>query len=93
VSQSTPTIGHVVECKQCHATAQVLDGTDVHTVLVCNCCTQAHHHGQAAAACVGNNGVGHNGVPCGVGVPGCTVCRPIVVHAQAVAVLQLPIDN
>lgn len=114
-----------VQCKQCLATASVPDGIDPHTMTWCSCCTQDHHHGQAAENCPGNNALGHPGAPCshpnpractvvsqpvplpdgsepppdiagvrpagedcpgghcGAGVPGCTVCRPIIHFATA----------
>jgi hypothetical protein len=100
-----------VQCKQCLAMNDIPEGTDPHTLTWCRCCTQGHHHGEAAASCPGNDGVGHPGEPCpqpnpaactvmappdgeldadwtcpgghcGVGVAGCTVCRPLVFFAE-----------
>jgi hypothetical protein len=59
-----------VQCATCLAMTDLPPGTDPHTRTWCRCCTitgddgQPHHHGQAAASCPGNNGVGHPGEPC-----------------------------
>ncbi len=59
-----------------------------------SCCLLDHHHGQAANACPGGHGecaVGDScevmtpagepcpGGHCGLGQPGCTVCRPMII--------------
>lgn len=43
----------LVTCKQCLQSVTHPPGTeaDVHASLECGCCTQDHHHGEAAAAC------------------------------------------
>lgn len=70
---------YLVECKKCSRQALVNDGRnaageqvaepdDPHTTLVCDCCTENHHHGQAADP------------DTGTGVP----CRPIIHFGNAV---------
>jgi hypothetical protein len=88
-----PVLMHIVECKQCGATAMVRSDKTVHEVLICPCCPEQHDHAAVANACPGANGVGHDGVPCGVGVPGCTVCRPVTIKVNAAAVLTAPSVN
>lgn len=87
MTQPTPTIVHIIECNQCGARAMTQEGKTVHETLVCKCCTEDHDHAEAANACPGAYGVGHNGTPCGVGVEGCTVCRPVTIFANAATVL------
>lgn len=117
-----------IQCNQCLKVEVVPPGVDPHTITWCECCTiknpngTPHHHGQAAASCSGNGGVGHPEEPCphpnpavcavvsrpvhpddptdhpgptrtmgdpcpgghcGVGVNGCTVCRPVTHFAEA----------
>lgn len=63
-----------VQCKQCGKWVQIADPLrDVDESLDCDCCPLPHNHGAAARACPGHDG------PCGVGVAGCTVCRPVTV--------------
>jgi hypothetical protein len=63
----------------------VPDGVDPHTLTWCDCCTQDHHHGQAAEAC---SPEAHGGQPCWnppetAKPDGCTVCRPVIHFATA----------
>lgn len=53
----------LVTCKQCLQSVTHPPGTetDVHTSLECGCCTEDHHHGEAAAACDGQ----HDCASCG----------------------------
>lgn len=90
-----------IKCNQCGKwqVFPVEAGADPDSALECGCCTQPHHHGQAANACPGAGG-NHTGAPCpepdtcialtppgedcpgehcGLGVDGCTVCRPITI--------------
>jgi hypothetical protein len=84
-----------VACKTCSATVDLPPGTDPHAVTWCGCCTEPHHHGDAAANCPQD----HDG-PCWnppvAGVPpelqpgavsarppGCTVCRPVAHYPVA----------
>jgi hypothetical protein len=63
-----------VQCMQCLAVNEIPDGVDPHTLTWCQCCTLDHHHGEAAAACPGNEGAGHAGQPCTFPNPrACTV--------------------
>jgi hypothetical protein len=60
-------------------------GADPHSLTWCGCCTEDHHHGEAAAACSPDQ---HGGQPCwnppDVPKPdGCTVCRPLIHFAVA----------
>lgn len=94
-----------VQCNQCGTTAWTDNGDDPDSALSCGCCTQDHHHGQAANACPGA-GLNHSGAPCphgdpqactmvtpagedcpgshcGLGVPDCTVCRPVTITVFA----------
>ena len=66
----------LVECKNCHTQAVLPDGVDPHHPelgLICNdaeangCCTENHHHGDAA----------------GAKEDGGTPCRPITFHVNA----------
>lgn len=95
-----------IQCMQCLTVAEIPSEADPHAVQICGCCTIDHHHGEAAAACPGNDGIGHPGEPCpqpnpasctrvtpagkdcpgghcGVGVAGCTVCRPLIHFGEA----------
>jgi hypothetical protein len=65
--------GHIVECNQCRKQAFVMDGGDIHVALVCPCCPEDHHHGQAA----------------GNAAEGGTPCRPVTVYANAIATLAM----
>jgi hypothetical protein len=59
-----------IQCMQCGAMKDLPPGADPHDYTWCTCCTitgddgKPHHHGQAAASCPGNGGVGHPGEPC-----------------------------
>lgn len=75
--------GFLVECKNCHTQAVIPEGGDPHdpeTGLQCadpaasGCCTESHHHGQAADP------------ETGTGTP----CRPITFYANAVTSLTSP---
>jgi hypothetical protein len=88
-------VPYLVQCNQCRASAQITRARDPDSAVQCGCCPQAHHHGQAANACPGGHGPCptpdhcpvHNapgpcpGGHCGLGVPGCTVCRPVTITA------------
>lgn len=68
---TTAAAGHLVECKECHATGIVADGQNVHDGLDCKCCpTSTHTH----AAGDGWNPQRTEGA----------VCRNVVVHVNAV---------
>lgn len=63
-----------VKCNQCGAETIALGdpfGTDPPG---CHCCPEDHNHDEAANACPGD----HKG-DCGLGVDGCTVCRPLTI--------------
>jgi hypothetical protein len=69
-----------IQCKQCLTVAEIPEDTDPHTVRMCDCCPEDHHHGEAAAACSPDQ---HGGEPCWnpplTGKPdGCKVCRPLI---------------
>jgi hypothetical protein len=74
-----------VQCTRCLSSMTVAEGLDPHAVFQCRCCPEPHHHGEAANACPKE----HDG-PCWKGpqsgpLPeGCTVCRPLLFHANAV---------
>jgi hypothetical protein len=103
---TTPPVTKRIQCQQCFAEARIPADADPHAINICGCCLIDHHHGQAAAACSGNEGAGHPGAACphpnplactrvtphgeecpgghcGIGVDGCTVCRPLIHFAEA----------
>jgi hypothetical protein len=83
-----PVSAAVVECATCGRNTVLTDSAvNAHLALVCKCCPDDHDHGAAANACPGAGGIGHNGTPCGVGVPGCTVCRPLIYKGFGAVVM------
>lgn len=40
---STPLIGHLVECNNCHKRTVVTEGENVHDALDCTCCPSSTH--------------------------------------------------
>jgi hypothetical protein len=82
------TVALITDPSDPHASLACPPGSD--------CCQEDHHHGDAANSCAGGHGAcpapaacpvwgdqegdcpgGH----CGLGVDGCTVCRPITILA------------
>ena len=63
-----------VQCPGCGAFVLTTNGADPDSELVCACCPEDHHHGEAANSCPRT----HDG-DCGKDVDGCTVCRPLVI--------------
>jgi hypothetical protein len=69
-----------IQCRGCLASAYTENGSDPDALVVCpdpaasGCCTQDHHHGQAANSCTGEHDGEH-----GKDNPDCTVCRPLVI--------------
>jgi hypothetical protein len=72
---TTPLIGHMVECYQCHSVTVVFDGRHVHEALRCACCPEDHNHGVAASACPGTE-AGHPGAACMSGGASCVRLTP-----------------
>lgn len=74
-------------CLQCLASTSVPGGVDiddVHLALNCDCCGEGHHHGQEASACPGTHeGECWKGPQSGPKPDGCTVCRPLLILAEA----------
>jgi hypothetical protein len=70
----------LIQCNQCGASVTTENGLDPDGELVCRCCPEDHHHGEAANACPGIEDAEHI---CGVDNPDCTVCRPISITLLA----------
>ena len=81
----------LIQCKQCSSSINVDPGTDPHTLSWCNCCTEDHHHGEAAAACPqAHEGPCWNPPTVPVQPDGCTVCRPVIHFANANVLFEGP---
>lgn len=65
---------------------------DTHFDLVtngaCKCCPEDHDH-RASAEC--SPETDHPGTPCALGVPGCSVCRPLTISALPGSVTLRPV--
>jgi hypothetical protein len=72
----------LLQCNGCKTAVVAPDARDPDAAVTCppesDCCKADHHHGEAANACPGDHDGGH-----GLGVDGCTVCRPITITALA----------
>lgn len=67
-----------VTCLGCGTAGFTFDNLHPGQAVACGCCPLDHDHDAAAAACPRTHGG-----DCGVGVAGCTVCRPVAIEAKA----------
>jgi len=67
-----------VSCLGCGAEAWTFDYQHPGRAVECGCCPVRHDHDAHAASCPREHGG-----DCGLGVPGCTVCRPVAVTGTA----------
>ena len=67
-----------VSCLSCGAEAWTFDYQHPGRAVECGCCPEPHDHDAHAASCPREHGG-----DCGLGVPGCTVCRPVVIEGKA----------
>lgn len=89
-------MAYLVKCNQCDANATLTGPMkDPDGAVVCGCCPEDHDHAAAANACPGGHdgqpcplpagacsaGEACQGGHCGLGVAGCTVCRPVTITA------------
>lgn len=66
-----------VTCDDCGAQGWTYDFQHAGRAVECSCCPLGHDHDEAAACPRAHEG------PCGKGVPGCNVCRPVTVWGKA----------
>jgi hypothetical protein len=112
-------VAHTAECNGCGRSVTITDDDiDLHMAVDatgCGCCTENHHHGQAASACPGKGG-NHPGAECphpdpvactvltpegeecpgghcGLGIPGCSVCRPLTITLLPGSVIVTPVGG
>lgn len=67
-----------VTCLGCGTVGFTFDFQHPGRAVECGCCPVLHDHDAAAAACPRVHGG-----DCGLGVAGCTVCRPVAIEAKA----------
>ena len=67
-----------VTCDGCGAEAWTFDYQHPGRAVDCGCCPVPHDHDANAASCPREHEGG-----CGLGVPGCMVCRPVAIEAKA----------
>lgn len=79
----------LISCKQCMSSINVDPGTDPHSLTWCQCCSADHHHGADVLPADQCEAANHPGQQCWhppdqpVRPDGCTVCRPVIHHANA----------